>query len=146
MNSIKYKIQLVKEESFEYNADCLNNINAVFNIAKNVFQLDKQCEEVVMLLSLDAKLNVIGVFEVSRGCLDASIVSPREIFKRLLLNNAYGFILIHNHPSGNTKPSIEDIKSCKRIKECADIMNFKMIDFCIIGDDLYSFKEQDLLS
>lgn len=142
----QYKINLVKEKSGKY--ECENKITSPDVIAKisyDILNLDKECEEVLMMIALNTGNNIIGIFEVSRGIIDTTMVHPREIFKRLVLCNAAKFILIHNHPSGNENPSYDDINTSKIINDCANMMSIKLLDFCIVGNKMYSFKDHGLL-
>ena len=66
--------------------------------------------------SEDTKNKIIGFHEVSRGTIDQSLASPREVFKRALINNAPKIILAHNHPSGELEPSNADKSNLKRIR------------------------------
>ena len=103
-------------------------------------------EEVLMLICLDSKNKVIGIHEVSRGIINVSLVSGREIFKRALLNNAAQIILAHNHPSGNPRPSDSDKEVAKNIKRASEILNVSFIDNIIVGDEVYfSFKENNMI-
>ena len=140
-----YKLTLVREKDNQYEVDnVINNPKDIETIARNVLEIDKNAEEVVCILALNIKNKVKATFEVSRGTVNASLISPRDIFKRLLLLNVPKFITIHNHPSGNTKASYNDIQLCKCLNECGVIMNIKQVDFCIIGKDINSFKENGL--
>jgi len=77
------------------------------------------------------------------GTINRSSVHPREIFKEAYLRSATSIICIHNHPSGNTKPSSEDIRFTKTIKEIGDTFGIPVLDHIIISDDnYYSFYEQ----
>lgn len=98
-----------------------------------MFRASYQAEEYVWLIALNTKLKPVGVFEVSHGIVDASIVRPREFFVRLLLCGATGFIIAHNHPSGDTTPSSEDIDVTTRISECAKLMGVRFFDHVILG-------------
>jgi len=71
----------------------------------------------------------------------------RILFKRLLVAGASSFIIVHNHPSGNRKPSPNDVKTTKKIKECSELLDLKLLDHIIItGDDWYSsFGKEGLL-
>ena len=141
-----YKLELVKEKSGKYEIEnVISSPKDICMIAKNVLRLDKQSEEVLCVLALDIKNKVVGIFEVSRGTLDYSVVSPREIFKRLILINAHCFVVIHNHPSGNEEPSLDDKEIAKCLNECGDMMKIQQLDFCIVGNKLYSFKENNIL-
>lgn len=91
--------------------------------------------------------NVIhGVFELSHGNVNSSIFGVREIFQKALLANAVSIILLHNHPSGNPQPSIQDIESTKRAVEAGRIVGVEVLDHLIIGDTSYvSLKEKGYL-
>ena len=141
-----YKLELVKEESKKYEVDnVIESPDDIYNVCKNILRLDKQAEEVLQILALNNKNKVIGLFEVSRGSIDSSICNPREIFKRLLLINASKFILAHNHPSGDETPSKDDILIAQHIKQCGDLLNIELLDFCVIGKKLYSFKSEFII-
>ena len=75
-----------------------------------------------------------------------SVISPREIFLEALRNEAVNIILIHNHPSGNTTPSKNDIELTQHIKNMGNSLDIPLLDHIIIGDNSYtSFKEVSLL-
>jgi DNA repair protein RadC len=142
----KYRLELVKESSKVYEVDKISSPHDVRDYIEQVFKLSIQAEEVMVMLVLDIKNNVIGAFEVSRGCLNASIVHPREVFKRALLLNGASIILAHNHPSGDPTPSEEDVDITKRLVEGGDILGITVLDHLIIGDNRYrSFKEMNLI-
>lgn len=83
---------------------------------------------------------------LSRGTVNASLVSPREIFVEALKYGAVSIALVHNHPSGDPTPSKEDILITKRIKEVADLVGIPLIDHIIIGDNKYiSMKVRGIL-
>ncbi|MEG0844277.1 JAB domain-containing protein [Clostridium sp.] len=140
----KYKVELIKEKSSRYSIDRkIKGPEDVFKIAKEVLEIHKEPEEVLYVLALDIKSNVIGIHEVSRGSVSTSIVHPREIMKRLILNNAAKFILIHNHPSNEVEPSNEDKNVTDRLKDVGQIIGIELVDHVIIGDAYYSFKENN---
>ena len=73
----------------------------------------------------------------------SSIFGVREIFQKALLANAVSIILLHNHPSGNLKPSVQDIESTKRAVEAGRLIGVEVLDHLIIGDKSYvSLKEK----
>ncbi len=95
---------------------------------------------------LDTKNQILKIEDISVGTLNASIVHPRDVFKVAIKKNASSIILIHNHPSGDTTPSNEDISITNRLVECGSLMGIKVLDHIIIGDNAYlSFKEKNLL-
>jgi DNA repair protein RadC len=95
---------------------------------------------------LDTKNQIIEVVTVSIGNLNSSIVHPREVFTEAIKKASASMILVHNHPSGDTKPSREDISITERLVEAGDIMGIKILDHIIIGDGSYlSFKEENII-
>lgn len=142
-------LRVVKEKSENYYVNekivCPEDIR---NIGTQVLELHTYAEEAFAIMTLDTKHKINGVFIVSHGSLNASIVHPREVFKRALMQNASAIALMHNHPSGDTKPSGEDINITKRLKEAGTLLGVNVLDHVILGDDEYSYfsmKEQDLI-
>ena len=99
----------------------------------------------VQTIRLDGKNRINCVDEVSVGSLNQSIVHPRELFKTALLSSAAAIILVHNHPSGDSTPSREDIEITRRIKEAGEILGVKLLDHIVIGSSYLSFTERGLL-
>ena len=103
-------------------------------------------KEYFKIILLDTKNNILKVSEISIGSLNSSIVHPREVFLEAIINSSSSIILVHNHPSGESDPSHEDIALTNRLVECGKILGIKIIDHIIIGDGIfYSFKEEGLL-
>lgn len=102
--------------------------------------------EHLVLITLDTKNVITSITTISIGSLNTSIVHPREVFKTAILSNAASIILAHNHPSGDSTPSKEDINITDRIKESGKILGIDLLDHLIIGDDSYiSLKEKGIL-
>ena len=103
-------------------------------------------EEEVHLMLLDTRKGFIRSVLVSRGTINCSAVSPREIFIKALRCNAASFIVVHNHPSGDPEPSDADIGFTKLLKKLGDMMNMPLTDSIIIGDNTYtSILEKGLI-
>ena len=103
-------------------------------------------QEQLKVVYLNSRSRIIKVQTLFIGSLNESIVNPREIFKIALEENAAALILIHNHPSGDPTPSIEDIEITQEIAKGGNILGIKVIDHIIIGDKKYiSFKEKNLV-
>lgn len=145
--------KLFKLNSFEsldeLKFDSPEKIQELF--CKKPFFLNKRTEESFFVVGFNAKNVPLGVFEISRGTLNASLVAPREIFKKVILLNALSIALIHNHPSGDLTPSKEDFAVTKKIKKGCDILDIKLLDHIIIPGDgflgsysksYYSFRER----
>lgn len=100
-------------------------------------------KEYFRIVNLNTKNQVISVDTVSVGSLNASLVHPREVFKISLKRNAASIILVHNHPSGDTQPSQEDINITKRLCDAGDILGVEVLDHIIIGHNIFlSMKEK----
>jgi DNA repair protein RadC len=141
-----YSIRLVKEKASRYDIDNeINSPSEVWKIATEILHLHEMPEEVFSIITLSTKNKVTGLFKVSRGTVNLSIVHPREVFKRALLNNATSILLVHNHPSGDPKPSPEDIMVTKRLKNAGEFLGIQVVDHVIIGDGYFSFKEKDMI-
>lgn len=98
------------------------------------------------LLMLNTKSKLIGESNISKGTVNASLISPRELFIEALENSAVSIILLHNHPSGDPTPSKEDILLTKRVKEAGDLIGITLLDHIIIGNNCYiSFSEQQMI-
>ena len=105
-----------------------------------------QEKEIVLLLLLDNKLNLIEEYMVSIGTVNASLVSAREIFIQALKYRACHLMLLHNHPSGDPNPSNQDILITQKIKKAGELMDIPLIDHIIVGDGCYiSLKEEHLI-
>lgn len=103
-------------------------------------------KEYCIAVYMDSKDSRIKDANLSIGNLNSSILSAREIFRQALLCNAASVILLHNHPSGDSTPSKEDISLTLRLKEAAKIMEIHLLDHIIIGDNTYtSLKEKGVL-
>jgi DNA repair protein RadC len=106
----------------------------------------QETKEMFMTLHLDGKNRIMAMDLVSVGSLNQSIVHPREVFKTACLSNAAALILIHQHPSGDSTPSSEDIAITRRLKEAGEIMGIKVLDHIIVGEGEYlSFVERGLM-
>lgn len=152
MNLIKYKTQkennfisLVEEEKIEISTENLYMPKFVEKAMREVFHIHKETEEYLYELCLDSKMKPLGIFEVSHGTVNHSLVSPREFYQKALLVGAVCVIAIHNHPSGCCTPSPEDHKIARKLQTAGKLIGIELVDFFIIGDQCCSFKEHDFL-
>lgn len=98
------------------------------------------------IVILNRKNVVIRTELVTRGTLDSSLVSPREVFKIAIDNRAASIILVHNHPSGNLEPSKEDIKVTEQLYQSGKLLEIPVLDHIIIANNYYtSFLERNLI-
>ena len=101
-------------------------------------------QERFVVACLDTKNRVQCVVEVTVGTLDASLVHPREVFKPAFIEGSSSIILSHNHPSGNTTPSREDIAVTTRLTDAGKLLGIDVLDHIIYGDctgDAVSIRE-----
>lgn len=105
----------------------------------------KEREELILIM-MNSKNKFLHDVVLSRGTVNSSLVSPREIFVEALKYGTVSIALVHNHPSGDPAPSKEDILVTRRIKEVADLVGIPLIDHIIIGDNKYiSMKVRGIL-
>lgn len=95
-------------------------------------------QETLHVMFLDTKCKLIKSKEITKGTIDRSMISQREIFVEALKCNAVNIVLVHNHPSGEPTPSRDDIRSTKKIKEAGDMVGIRLLDHIIIGDNKFS--------
>ena len=143
----KYRLELVKEESHKYEVETrISCPKDIYEVLTKVCRIQCNAEEVFILITLNTKNIVTGYFEVHRGTINTSLVHPREVFKRALLNNANSIMVAHNHPSGDPNPSKEDLQITERLKEAGNLLGINLLDHIIVGEDKYiSLKEKGLL-
>lgn len=97
-------------------------------------------------LALDARNRVKRRELVSMGTLNASLVHPRETFRKAIVNRAAGIIVLHNHPSGATDPSEADVELTKRLQHAGKILGIELIDHIVFcNGEFYSFKDKNAL-
>lgn len=99
--------------------------------------------EHLVMMALDMQGHPTGLHTVSVGDLHSAIVSPANVAKFAILANAASVVLAHNHPSGDTTPSPEDIEVTRRISECLDLFQIDLLDHVIVGftpDEFTSLK------
>lgn len=157
MKIIQYDVELdeenipylVKENEFRNKLVSCNNPNAIVELLNSdKYRLNKKAEEKVYILGTNCKYTHANIFELSKGNSNTSICNSFCIYQRLLLSNSTVFAMIHNHPSGDLKPSQEDIRTSKKLKELAKTMGITFADSIIIGkhNDYFSLMENGYLN
>lgn len=140
------QIRLVKEAAWYSETPISSCEDAVAFLSDKFNDLDR---EVFCILNLSSDGKVINFNVVSVGTLNASLISPREVFKSSILSNAASIIVLHNHPSGSLAASKEDKLVTQRLREAGQLLDIQLLDHIIIGgkDGLYySFHEDNLLN
>lgn len=115
--------------------------------AKDVFdyfheRLKDEKQENFYVLILNNQNNIIKEELISKGILDSAIIHPREVFRHAIKNSAARIILVHNHPSGNSQPSQEDLDITQRLITAGEEIDIKVLDHVIVGrNEWWSWKE-----
>lgn len=137
---IKYKIKKVKDKLVGRAVTDSKTVAALFH------ELQNEVKEKFITINLDSKNKILCFEVVALGNLNTIYLKPGEVFRTSLMVNAAGVIVIHNHPSGDPKPSREDKALTKKLKSIADTMGLHFYDHIIIGlEDYFSFADQNLL-
>jgi DNA repair protein RadC len=153
MRVIKYKTKLaddqkaVLEKEFSVNYPemdrKMNSPEKVARFARDFLRMHEQTEEYMYMLCANTKLDMTSVFEISHGNVNSSVAGIREIFQKALLANAVSIFIMHNHPSGDPTPSVQDIEVTKRAVKAGEIVGVQLLDHIIIGRPGYtSLKEK----
>lgn len=126
-----------------------NNLPTILSAKDAVAQLQELStakKEHFVALYLNARSQLILKETISIGTLNASLIHPREVFRPALENLVASIIIAHNHPSGDTEPSDDDLAVTKRLQEAGKIMGIEMVDHIIVtGKGYCSLKEKDIL-
>lgn len=143
MNIDYVKVKLVKEKNVTYDSMIkINSPSSIVNTLNDLFELEGETQEHMLLVCLDTKCKIMSVQELSKGTIDSTVVDPKLVYTTALLQGACSIILAHNHPSGDSIPSNSDIDVTKRIKKSGELLGITLLDHIIIGDGNYtSIKE-----
>ena len=137
-------IKMVKESSFLYQTRTISSPKDGYEMIK--YQLQDSDREQFIIACLNTKNEPTNITVVSVGSLNKAIVHPREVFKTAILSNAASIMAFHNHPSGETTPSQQDIQLTSRLYEAGELLGIKLLDHLIIGDGTFtSLKEKGYL-
>ena len=133
------RIEMVKEKQVKYKEQ-ITRAETAAEILKTI--IGNTDRETAVVLCLDAKNKINAINIVSIGTVDATLTHPREVFKAAILSNAVGIIFAHNHPSGDTEPSIADEEITKQLIEAGKILGINLLDAIILGDGFYSLRDE----
>lgn len=143
---------LVKEYAKNYTeCNALDTPDMIVKAIQDLFYVADMAEEYAYLIAMDTKCNILNIFELSHGSACYTSVGVREIMIRLLLSGATTFVILHNHLTGDVKPSKEDIAVTDRLSKASKIIGISFLDHIILGrkrngDVKYlSFKEKGML-
>lgn len=101
-------------------------------------------QEKLLIIMLNCKGGLLGEEVVSKGTVNGTMISPREVFLSAMKFQAVSIILLHNHPSGDPTPSEEDFLLTRRVRESGELLGIPLLDHIIIGDQqAVSFRQQN---
>ncbi len=136
----------LSKRALEVNDTNLPVINTARDAVAQLSDIRDLKKEHLVALYLNAKSQLVCKETISMGTLNANLVHPREVFEPALTYSAAQIIAAHNHPSGDSKPSEDDIEITKRLTEAGKLMGIEVTDHIIISKNSYfSFKEENVL-
>ncbi|MGW7886047.1 RadC family protein [Staphylococcus xylosus] len=106
-------------------------------------KIEHLTQEKFIVLFLNSKNVIIKQKTIFIGTLNSSVIHPREIFSEAIKCASNAIVVLHNHPSGDTTPSKEDIRATNRLRECGEILGIDLLDHIIIGDHTYMSMVED---
>jgi DNA repair protein RadC len=121
-----------------------NKIRSPSDIFKNIkkIKIDYDKEHFIVI-TLNTKSQVINAHIIGIGILNASLIHPRETFKKAILDSAHSIIVCHNHPSGDLHPSSEDIEITEKLKSAGKILGILVLDHIIFNKtEFYSINNE----
>lgn len=143
LKQVDVRLKLMDGPSYYSQTPLQNPADAAMVMRDVLKELDR---EWVCVVNMDNHLKPVNFNVVSIGSINASLAPVQNILKSAMLSNCNNMMLLHNHPSGETEPSREDMQLTKRVSEAAKLMDMSVIDHLIVGGqngDLYSIREHD---
>ncbi len=131
---IRCRVCLVRENTSD-EVIKINESSDIFELVKD--ELAGSDREMLLSVMLTSKNHLIGVETVTIGSINATIITPRDIFKSAILANAVSIIVCHNHPSGSLEPSGSDIEITKHLIEAGELLGIKVLDHLIVSNQGY---------
>lgn len=141
------KYSLVSEGAVNY-GEKLDSPSKMASYCRINYPVDYKIREAFISLYFDSDLRLLGSEIIGVGGLSSVVVDPRIIFTTALLTpRCTSLVLVHNHPSGNCRPSQNDVGVTRKLVDGAKLLDYKIIDHLIFGQkDHYSFAEQGELN
>ena len=138
MEFYKIKLQMAREKAINLDGKIILKPIDIVNFINSLENYSVACNEYVVVIALNTKNEIIAYSEISSGSINLCNIDIPSIFRVLFATNGNKFILVHNHTSGNSKPSQIDIDTTERIKKAALIIGLDFLDHIIIGDNEYT--------
>ena len=135
MEFCKVKLQMLKEKNCNYNSRKVKSTTDVVKYINEIEKLGEMAEEYAILICVNSKNQILSYSEIAKGGINFCNFDMGSLFKNVLLCNAKGFILVHNHPSGHAKPSKEDLEITGKIEIASTIMGVAFLDHIVIANN-----------
>ena len=134
----KISLRLVNEKTCEYNPTIIHSSEDVVKFIDDLEDIRNHTEERVYCIAMNTKNEIVSFSQIAQGGINACGLDTKELFKIILLCNASKFILIHNHPSGDSAPSKNDYQVTEKIKEASKIMGIEFLGHIVIALNGYT--------
>jgi DNA repair protein RadC len=140
-DGLRVKVALLRDPSYDVKSSpTINGSTTAAYIARS---LADDVQENFLVLLLNSRNKVLGVYEAARGSVAGVEVHPQDVFRAALVAGARAIIVIHNHPSGEADPSDDDHALTKRLQKAGEVLGVSVLDHIILGDDSYvSFADR----
>jgi DNA repair protein RadC len=125
---------LIYEIDVRLSNDSIADSKAIYQQMTDIKDIDK---EMFVCFCLDTHNKIISREIISIGSLNTSLIHPRELFKSAILKSANSIIVAHNHPSGDSQPSTEDIEITKQLVKAGKILGIPLLDHIVVGHNSY---------
>lgn len=137
---IKAVIELTKRNCNVIKDKKISSPDDIYEVCKNMMYNE---QEVLKLICLNTKNEIIKDIDIFKGGLNSSVVDVKILMKEVIKNNSTSFIICHNHPSGDPTPSREDINVTLRLEKVGELLGCKLLDHIIIGNKTYISLKAD---
>src|SRR5574344_89451 len=133
----KVSLRMIKEGTEHYNSDVIKSARDVVDLINKLEDISNLCEENIYIIGMDTKNRINCYSVVARGAGNTSHVDKKNIFRLLLFSNSTKYIMVHNHPSGDSTPSQSDLELTARLIEASTLIDIQLLDHIIIGGNDY---------
>lgn len=138
--AVEYTIKATKQD---FSIEKIHSSLDAFNFARKFYLDDINIYESCFIMMINSSNNVMGYAKISQGGICSTLVDVRIVAKYAIETLATAIILVHNHPSGNLKPSNDDDRMTNSVKKGLELLNVKLLDHLIISEEeYYSYDDE----
>lgn len=134
LNTYRVTIEVHEPEERLYQGRKLQSQEEAIAVLRGILRTVDADREHVMVLALSCRGKIQGYKVVSTGTATSCLVHPREVFQAAIALGAHSIIVAHNHPSGSSDPSVEDLEVATRLDESGKLLGIPVMDQLVIGD------------